>query len=190
MEKLSLVVWFHQRLVRDDRVRQGCSVKLLNLEPWLWKSYHQIQLFSAFLYAGIEAKVSLHLCLLFHENIFCWCLGRCRVILVLLDLNACWLAVIVLWCFSQGQWAMRRRRYWKWQKKKGCRIRIAWSSFDFLFSLAFWAHNLTAVSFLQVDRLAPWFISVIKALTRFHSSCFYYLHGSKTRSTSSQKLLL
>lgn len=108
MEKLSLVVWFHQRLVRDDRVRQGCSFKLLNLEHWLWKSYHQIQLFSAFLYAGIESSQGLPpsvslvgILLLFHENIFCWSLGRCRVILVLLNLNACWLLMLI-GCNSVG----------------------------------------------------------------------------------------
>ena len=55
MERASSVVWSRLRLVCDDRVRQGCSFKLLNSEHWLSKSYHRIQLFSAFLYTRISS---------------------------------------------------------------------------------------------------------------------------------------
>lgn len=53
MERLGSVVWFCQRLVHDDRVRQGCSFNLLDSEQWLWKP---CGLFSAFLNARIKSR--------------------------------------------------------------------------------------------------------------------------------------
>ncbi len=69
MERLSLVVWFHLRLFRDDRVQQRCSFKLQNFEHWLWKCYHQMQLFSACLTCQNQIALLLVTCSFFW-NIF------------------------------------------------------------------------------------------------------------------------
>lgn len=73
MERLSLVVGLRLRSVCDDRVRQGCSLKLLNSEHRLLKAYHPIQLFSAFSYARIRSRQDVSVpCipLVLWENVF------------------------------------------------------------------------------------------------------------------------